>query len=209
MNRKDSCLEIWRDELAALLPHYAADGGNCTLICTTGGEVIHDSRTVKWNLRRLARSYSLDLEAIRCNYGRYLGLSQGVPLPLSPSLILVPLKLRRPVGRHDGSCGYLNCLAVEELSAAGPQRCRLLLRGNHRLDCLYSELTARKRLKAGEILGDCLRGELERAFAAGGTASPGLPREWWALLESLVQAMLASREKNGTRRQVPCPKTAE
>ena len=52
----ERCLVRWRENLAALLPRYDEDGGNCTRVCTTGGEVIHDRRTVKWNLRRLARS---------------------------------------------------------------------------------------------------------------------------------------------------------
>lgn len=189
-------MEQWRENLAALSPWYAPDGANSTRIYTTAGALILDRRTVRWNLRRLARSYCLDLEALRRDCGRYLGLSQGMPLPFSPSLILVPLKMRKPVGRHDGSYGYVNCLAAEKLiAAAGSGRCRLLLQGGHELECLYTEQTARKRLRSGKILQDRCQGELDRLLSSDAmNLRPDLPREWWILLESLVKAMLASRE---------------
>ncbi len=194
-------MKQWRENLAALSPWYAPDGANSTRIYTTAGAVISDRRTVRWNLRRLARSYCLDLEALRRDCGRYLGLAQGMPLPFSAALILVPLKMRRPVGRHDGSYGYVNCLAVEELTTTtSPGKCRLLLRGHHNLECLYTEQTARKKLQRGKILQDRCRGELERLLSEEGkSARPDLPREWWVLLESLVKAMLASREGDSGR----------
>ncbi|NLA26123.1 MAG: hypothetical protein GX878_01875, partial [Firmicutes bacterium] len=95
-------MERWRDCLAALVPVYDEEGGNGTLIITEKGDVFQDKRTIKWNLRRLARHFSVDLEAVRRNQGEYFHYRQGLPLPLSPALVLVPVKTRRAVGKNDG-----------------------------------------------------------------------------------------------------------
>ena len=65
-------MKRWQDCLAALVPCYSAEGGNATLIFTEDGGVFEDRRTLKWNLRRLARHFSVDLEAARRNQAEYL-----------------------------------------------------------------------------------------------------------------------------------------
>ena len=123
----------WEEELAALVPCYDENGGNATLIYSAGGAVEADRRSVKANLRRLARFYQVDLEAARRRYGQYLGRAQGVPLPFSLSLVLVPVKMRVPVGKNDGADGYVNPGAVQGCLEADPGeepvRSFLLLKG--------------------------------------------------------------------------------
>ncbi len=99
-----------------LVPLYEQDGGNATRIYTATGQIHEDRRTMRWVLRKIARIYSVDLERLRHNVGANLAVSQGVPLPLAPELVLAPLKLRQAIGANDGSIGYVNISAIEKFS---------------------------------------------------------------------------------------------
>ena len=187
--RGDS-MERWKDSLSALVPYYNQDGGNATLIFTGSGDIIEDRRTVKWNLRRLARLFSVDLEAARRNQGEFLHYSQGLPLPLSPNLVLVPLKTRQAGGKNDGGHSYLNPSAVVELrEAKGEENVRsiIVLPGEHRIPCHYTLKTVRKRLRDGVIA-------LERHRAAllpGSAISQASLQDYRQLLEQLVCVLSA------------------
>ena len=183
-------MERWKDCLAALVPYYNRDGANATLIYVSSGEVFEDHRTVKWNLRRLARLFSVDLEAVRRNQGEYLHYSQGLPLPLSPSLVLVPLKTREAVGKNDGCHSYVNPSAVVDLlevKEQGKVRSIIILPGEHRLPCHYTLKTVRKRLRDGAIAL-----ERHRATLLRGTASLKISsQDYRKLLEQLVYTLVA------------------
>lgn len=186
-------MERCKECLAALVPYYDQDGGNATLIFTTGGDVFADHRTVRWNLRRLARLFSVDLEAARRNQGEYLHYSQGLPLPLSPALVLVPLKTRTAYGKNDGCHSYLNPSAVVSLDAVeqGKARSAILLPGEHLLPCHYTLKTVRKRLRDGAIA-------LERHRAIllpGNGRGTAFPPDYKDLLEQLVRAFISGVKK--------------
>lgn len=183
-------MEQWMNNLAALVPHYDVDGGNATVIYTTEGKIEPDPRTVKWNLRRLARLYCVDLEAARQRYGGYLECGQGVPIPFTPRLVLVPLKVRRAVGKNDGSSGYFNPAVVEVLpQSAMETRSILILPGEQRIPCYYTARTVKKRLKAGQFVLECY----SKRAAPGDNAvtdSANLQRAYDRVLERLIMKIL-------------------
>ncbi len=189
-------MEQWKDNLAALVPQYDQSGGNATLIYTMEGEVGGDRRTVKWNLRRLARLYCVDLEATRCRFGSYLECRQGVPLPISTVLVLVPLKVRRPVGKNDGCYGYFNPAAVEDVAAgrAGNAGSVIVLKGGYRVDCHYAPRTVSKRLKSGEFVLDRFRRETASCRSTADISV--LHPEQWRFLESLFVALVRGAGKD-------------
>lgn len=181
-------MERFKDRLGALVPYYDEQGGNATLIFTAGGEVLSDRRTLKWNLRRLARLYSVDLEATRGNLREYFHYSQGLPLPLSPSLVLVPLKTRRAVGKNDGCHSYVNPAVIVSLAAAaggGIERSSILLPGDHLLPCRYTLRTVQKRLRDGATA-------LERHRALLRPPKGPDPDGYSALLKDLARVLLKS-----------------
>ena len=181
----------WEEEFAALVPCYDENGGNATLIYSAGGAVEADRRSVKANLRRLARFYQVDLEAARRRYGQYLGRAQGVPLPFSLSLVLVPVKMRVPVGKNDGADGYVNPGAVQGCLEADPGeepvRSFLLLKGGHRLPCYLKADTVNRRLKTGLLVHDHYRREV---------ALKGDP-PYWSLLERILELVIKKGSSNG------------
>ena len=158
--------ENYRDTIAALVPFYDDGGGNATRIYTVSGEVMDDRRTMRWAIRKVARVFAADLEVLRKNYGNYLSLSQGVPLPFSDKLVLVPLKLRRVIGENDGAVGYVNVLAAEKVEDhPDPDKDKekdnekdnekdkfksiIHLTGNQAIPCFFTRKTAERRLRTG------------------------------------------------------------
>lgn len=198
-------MKRWKDCLAALVPYYSAEGGNATLICTVDGDVFEDRRTVKWNLRRLARIFSVDLEASRRNQAEYLHYRQGLPLPLSPALVLTPLKTREAVGRNDGCHSYVSLSAVTDLleeREQGGGRSIVVLTGGHRLPCHYSLKTVRKRLRDSAIVLDRHRATLLPASEISGAAN----QEYREFLERLVFTLVAGVKVQG---HLPWPGTGK
>ncbi|GEM_PF-786912 len=188
----------FKDCLAALVPYYDDYGSNATLIFTIHGEVFTDHRTVKWNLRRLARLFCVDLESARQEMARFLHYSQGLPLPLSPSLVLVPLKTRTAVGKNDGCHGYFNPSAVVSFAASGNGKSRssILLPGDHLLPCLYRPGTVQKRLRDGAIALERHRTAL---LIPGEPAGPDCKN----ILEGLARAFLSGLKKDNSGQSPP------
>jgi hypothetical protein len=187
-------MEQWKDCLAALLPYYSWSGENATLIFTVHGEVIADRRTVKWNLQRLARFYCVDLQAARSYYARLLHCQQGVPLPFSPSLVLVPLKVRPVIGKNDGSCGYINPEAVQACSGTdqGATKCLLRLAGGQTIPSLYTVRTVQRRLQAGRLVAERYRSRLiTESICKDGSELNNLS-EQRQLLKRLAAALFSS-----------------
>ena len=179
-------MERFKDRLGALVPYYDQQGGNATLIFTAGGELFNDHRTIKWNLRCLARLYSVDLEAIRRNLREFFHYAQGLPLPLSPSLVLVPLKTRAALGKNDGCHSYVNPAVIVSLAAgSGENRSSILLPGDHLLPCRYTLRTVQKRLRDGAIA-------LERRRALLRPPKEPDSDGYSALLKDLARVLLKS-----------------
>lgn len=152
---------------AALVPFYGSDGGNATKVYTLNGKITEDKRTIRWIIRRIARAYSIDLEALRHNTGNHLSISQGVPLPLAPHLVLVPLKMRRTIGENDGTGGYINYYAVEKVTAINDTenkdseeengfRSKIILKGGEVIPCLFTLKTLKRRLNTGKLAAETL-----------------------------------------------------
>lgn len=97
----------WR-ELNCLIPVYDERGANCTRVIFSSQEEKEflDQRTIKSTLRALARTFAVDLEALRFNYGPLVNRKTSLPLPLHPEFILVPLKARVPHWTDHGAWGY-------------------------------------------------------------------------------------------------------
>ncbi len=189
-------MERIKNRLAAMIPYYDRQGANATLIYTTDGEIIADRRTVKWNLRRLARLFGADLQAVRQNYGSYLGCRQGIPLPLSAGLVLISLKTRLPVGKNDGCYGYINVTAVDDICPDSDcrDRCVIRLAGEQNLTCFYSCRTVRSKMRLAKIARDYYRQDREVPDFASQLPLLLSP-SWGKLIENLIRAI--SRETDG------------
>ena len=159
------------------MPYYNVGGGNATRIYTRSGQVLEDDRSPRWVLKVLARHFGADLEALRTVYGRYLGCTYGVPVPLTEGLVLVPLRMRRVIGENDGANGYVNIMGVKgvkplTLNNEGQRSC-VVLEGDIKLPCLLKHTTADKKIRLGKLA-------YERYLNLHGKRNRGLGGAGWS-----------------------------
>jgi hypothetical protein len=135
-----------------MLPTYD-DGGNAARIYTHH-HAYEDTRSLRWLLSRTASYYGADVKLIRQQYGKFLNRRLLNPFPLSPDLVLLPLKMREAIIKEDSTIGYINglqILKVEPLAQA-PYRSALLFKTGLFLSCLNTVETIRGRLLQGEAV---------------------------------------------------------
>ncbi|NPV26493.1 MAG: hypothetical protein HPY81_03345 [Firmicutes bacterium] len=142
------------NELTALCPVYQPGLGDATEIITNNGGHYLDRRTIRGVRNALARQFALDQQAAREIYGELVGRRALVPLPLSIHLILIPVKLRRPVTANDSAYGYVAVNQVSGLvtSPVYPRGCRLQLLNGYCLDSPSSRETVSRTLGDGRLI---------------------------------------------------------
>ncbi|GEM_PF-610359 len=142
-------------EIVAMEPVYGSAGGNATRIYTREGKTHLDSRRILAVLRCMVGFFDADLDRLRKNYRAHLGCRLATPLPLTPRLVLVPIKMRSGISGNDGATGYISLIDCEKITAVKPSaekntpKCLIHLKGNHTLPSLYSLENTEKRLLKG------------------------------------------------------------
>lgn len=146
-------VETFIRELAVLEPVYVTGGGDMTRVVLLSGEHWIDPRPVPAVLKGIARYFGVDLTAVREHYGEILGKRLYVPLPFSPTLVLIPLKMRTPFVAKDGTTGYLAARAVVSIEGGTTTTaCHLQIGSGHRLPCLQSADFAKQQLRHARIV---------------------------------------------------------
>ncbi|MGI6706571.1 MAG: hypothetical protein ACOX6S_10145 [Clostridia bacterium] len=137
--------------ICALLPVYDAEGGNCTRILCSDQQERMEGRVIKTVLRDIAAFYHMDIGLIRRKYGELIGCRNTIPLPFTPELILVPFKVRQPLGTNDGAYGYFSYLTIEGALAKGATVFIQLTDGRE-IPILESMRCYRNRMKNADII---------------------------------------------------------
>ena len=123
-----------KEGILALVP------GEGTRVYTRKGEY-GDKRGLDWLVGRLGKELGLDVVRVRQSYGEFLGRKQNIPLPLSPGLVLLPLKM------GGKGTGYVNGVEVAGFGEEG-----IRFAGGLVLPCLNTGATVRQRLQQGEAV---------------------------------------------------------
>lgn len=138
--------------IAALVPVYENGQGNVTQLITSDGGEHLIPKTVKTVLKRVARTYGADLSALRKNYGKAVNRKNYVPIPLSSSLILIPVKFReRPLSENDGTVGYLSYYEIRDISEEGASS-RVTLSSGKELKILLAKATFMEYIKDAKLI---------------------------------------------------------
>ena len=106
--------KIIYEELMAFIPVYLALKGNCTLLFTNNGGIYEIEKTTRTILRQLCNYYLIDLKATKKYYGNLLGIKNLVPIPFNKENVFIPIKIRRPICKNDGSIGYVNIRYIKK-----------------------------------------------------------------------------------------------
>lgn len=112
--RKDVINHEVKDKIAALVPFYNEEGQNCTLIILNDGTKLIRKTSVTAALKKVLKLFGHDLRALQEYYGQYFD-SKLIPLALSRLTIFLPLRLRKPLGKYDGTTGYINHYQIDRL----------------------------------------------------------------------------------------------
>ena len=83
-----------------------------------------DKRKLKTLMKKLAGEFAIDLSMAKKKYGAMVGRKDSAPFPLHINLIMLPLKLRKPLTKDDGAWGYV---VLDKL-----QQCHPLNEGEYR-----------------------------------------------------------------------------
>lgn len=97
--------------IGAILPEYGPTGDGVRIV-VVGGPDIRLEVQLKTVLRRLAAVHGRTLPALREAVSRQILKKTGLPLAISSSLVLLPLKVRRPRVARDPTEGFFNVLQV-------------------------------------------------------------------------------------------------
>ncbi len=137
----------------AITPVYGVEqGGNCTRIYLSSGDVITDSRKTKTVLQNIARYFGANPKVLQSNYGKIYNCKLKCPYAFSKNHIYVPVKVRSPLVKTDGATGYFNYAAFEGLEIVTPDsadhraKCIILLSGEHRITTHYSPANIKERI---------------------------------------------------------------
>ncbi|KUO53088.1 MAG: hypothetical protein APF76_14955 [Desulfitibacter sp. BRH_c19] len=97
---------IWQN-INCLVPIYSENGANMTEVHLDDGTVAIDGRKICTVIKNLAKFFTVDVETARAKYSKLVDRKLSVPIPLHQDLVLVPVKIRKPIAREDGAWGYV------------------------------------------------------------------------------------------------------
>ncbi len=140
------------EQIAAIIPSYSPQGDHAAVI-STDGLTANTASSVRTLIRRLAYSRSTDLIALKARAAAVTRRSILQPLALTPGLVLVPVKVRKPRIAGDTSTGYVNLHAITAV-LSGPDRLYrsiLALSGGVKLPVLWSPATVHKQLQYARL----------------------------------------------------------
>ncbi|MEN6414800.1 MAG: hypothetical protein ABFC84_18840 [Veillonellales bacterium] len=140
------------DSIAAILPCYSSTG-DATTIITTDGQSRTNATKVHTVIRRIALSRSTDLIALKQHVTRTTQRVILTPLPLSPGLVLCPVKVRRPRIAGDTSTGYVNYHAVNNVQKCSnpPFQSAITLAGGTEIPVLWARATVIRQLQHARL----------------------------------------------------------
>jgi len=136
----------WIDKgIYGLVPIYHKDGGNYTKLIFKSDPPILVEKRVQRVIVRLAAFFQKDIRLIRQQAGEITGQRSMNPLPITLDIILVPFKMRKPIGKDDGAVGYILSSAIERIVQAR-DGVRLVLKNGQYCNILDTYLTAKHHI---------------------------------------------------------------
>ncbi|KPU26440.1 hypothetical protein TR13x_10200 [Caloranaerobacter sp. TR13] len=143
--------KLLNDEIMAIIPIYIDMYGNCTKVITLKTQEDYIFKSIKTVLKNIAKFYTLDLMASREYYGKMIGISNIVPIPFDSENIFIPLKVRKPIFKNDGSFGYFNLKFINDIKEE-KNEVYIILKGNVKVRINQTLKTAYKHVRHGEIV---------------------------------------------------------
>ena len=71
-------------------------------------------KTVRTVLNQISKFYLMDLKATKKYYGDILNIRNLTPIPFNRENVFIPIKVRKPLYKNDGSFGYVNIKYIKK-----------------------------------------------------------------------------------------------
>jgi len=143
--------KIISEGIIAFVPVYVSMQGNCSMLITLQGGSYYVDRTIRTILKQMTKYFLVDLNHIKSYYGNFLNVKNLTPIPFDKDNIFIPVKVRRPIAKNDGSIGYINIAYIKKVSQINGKT-KILLTNRYAIDCLNSMETVNKHIKNGNIV---------------------------------------------------------
>ncbi len=174
--------------IAAIVPCYGSSGDSTMIIATDGSSTTIHSR-IRSVIHRLARSRAIDLAALRAKTRATTERKNLEPLPLAPGLILVPVKVRKPLIAGDTTIGYVNFHVVTAVCANinKPYQATITLSGKTEVPVIWTAATVNHQLTLARLAASTAPTmQLPLATGSFQESFPGYAPELFTLAVKLV-----------------------
>lgn len=145
--------ELVSNEIIAILPLYIDMEGNSTKVITKNQNEEYINKSIKTFIALLAKYFMIDLSSTRQYYGKLIGSANIVPLPFNKDNIFVPLKVRKPISKNDGSLGYFNIGFIKDIIKKN-NRIYISLDKELYIEVLQGTESARRNIRNAHIVKD-------------------------------------------------------
>lgn len=129
-----SCVE-------AIIPLRDKNGGNFTKVFIESGFEWTEEVRCNTYMKNLAKIVCFDIQAWTVNVTKVISKTYGVPLPIHPAVVLVPVKVRSAEYKDEGTNGYINFLKLEGMERVDKKVSRLFFKSGLEVDVMSSFVT--------------------------------------------------------------------
>ncbi len=114
------------------------------------GQTVMLEKSIKSVVRMLLRESSMDINAFRKNFSGHSGKLCLIPIPLSLETVLMPLKVRKTIGKNDGAYAYVDVSSIKDVS--GSRKSIVTLFCGMEIACIESEKSVRRRMQIANLV---------------------------------------------------------
>ncbi|OWZ83240.1 competence protein ComK [Natranaerobius trueperi] len=122
-------------KVSAIMPVYM--GGNKTKLIYDNSEEEIVPKALPSVIKRNLKHIGCEYHTLVKYYASYIEKKQGVPLPISKDVVLMPVKVRKPIGKSDGAMGYINYHHIKEFKKRGSDTI-ITLKNGIEITCLQT-----------------------------------------------------------------------
>ncbi|NLJ40365.1 MAG: hypothetical protein GX352_01950 [Clostridiales bacterium] len=138
----------WLDKgLCGLVPVYGEDGANCTGLLFREHPPAMTKIKVHTFITRLAAFFQKDIRLVREQAREITGQRSMNPLPINAHIILVPFKMRKPIGKDDGAVGYFFSDMIHDVTEDG-DKVKVALKGGQKFQIIDTYHTAKRHISS-------------------------------------------------------------
>lgn len=142
------------DDIIYFVPIYEKNLGAITKVLWENGKEEKVRVSCKGYLSKLCRQYTVDGAAMKKKYGKLIGSVNCVPMPLSSHMLLIPIRVIKPIAKSDGAMGYVNYYHIKECIADEEGGAELIFKDNTTLKPTTKYKTVQKSIKDARIISE-------------------------------------------------------